>query len=304
MYKRQELPAGQLSRALFDLERMQAQASITQNQTDTVVLEGTAPVSKMRNYQTELTAYTHGLGRLVCTFQGYQPCADQQALIEAIGYDCDGDLDFPADSVFCSHGAGFLVRYDEVEEHMHIEAQWHPQKTETIDSGYHHNRYTVDDAELKRVMERTHKPKEKVAVRAPVKRTEIPEHIEIQRQKPKTKCLLVDGYNMIHSWSELVPLAQEDLSAARDQLIQLLSSFQGDVYKRQLQQHRDSAGCRRVHSAVRLEAESDVRRGGDELKLRQRRFQRAAAEIVLQSAPGRTPGIFFGACRAGCRPTY
>lgn len=224
---RMELPAGQLSRALFDLERMQAQSSITQNQTDTVVLEGTAPVSKMRNYQTELTAYTHGLGRLVCTFQGYQPCADQQTLIEAIGYDCDGDLDFPADSVFCSHGAGFLVRYDEVEEHMHIEAQWHPQKTETIDSGYHHNRYTVDDAELKRVMERTHKPKEKVAVRAPVKRTEIPEHIEIQRQKPKTKCLLVDGYNMIHSWSELVPLAQEDLSAARDQLIQLLSSFQG-----------------------------------------------------------------------------
>ena len=110
---------------------------------------------------------------------------------------------------------------------MHIEAQWHPQKVETVDSGYHHNRYTVDDAELKRVMERTHKPKEKVAVRAPVKRKEMPEQIEIQRQKPKTKCLLVDGYNMIHSWSELVVLAREDLSAARDQLIQLLSSFQG-----------------------------------------------------------------------------
>ena len=71
-----------------------------------------------------------------------------------------------------------------------------------------------------------------------------------------------------------------------------------------LQQHRDSAGRRRVHSAVRLEAESDVRRGGDELKLRQRRFQRAAAEIVFQSAPGRTPGVFLGACRAGCRPAY
>ncbi len=75
-----ELPAGQLSRAMFDLQRMQAQSSITQNQTDRVILEGTAPVAKMRNYQAELTAYTHGLGRLVCTFQGYQPCADQQAL--------------------------------------------------------------------------------------------------------------------------------------------------------------------------------------------------------------------------------
>ena len=192
-----------------------------------MILEGTAPVAKMRNYQAELTAYTHGLGRLTCTFDGYQPCADQEAVIEALGYDCDGDLDFPADSIFCSHGAGFLVRYDEVSEHMHLEAQWHPQTPLSSDSGYHHNRYTVDDAELKRVMERTHKPKEKAAVRSPVKRKEMPEHVEILRQQPKTKCLLVDGYNMIHSWSELIPLAEADLSAAREQLIQRLSSFQG-----------------------------------------------------------------------------
>ena len=224
---RMELPSGQLSRAMFDLERMQAQSSITQTREETVILEGTAPVAKMRNYQAELTAYTHGLGRLTCTFDGYQPCADQEAVIEALGYDCDGDLDFPADSIFCSHGAGFLVRYDEVSEHMHLEAQWHPQTPLSSDSGYHHNRYTVDDAELKRVMERTHKPKEKAAVHSPVRRKEMPEHVEILQQQPKTKCLLVDGYNMIHSWSELIPLAEADLSAAREQLIQRFSSFQG-----------------------------------------------------------------------------
>ena len=222
-----ELPSDQLSRALYDLELMQASSSILSNDNHTAILEGTAPVSKMRNYQATLTAYTRGLGKLSLQFKDYQVCQDPEPVIEQIGYDFESDRRFPADSVFCSHGSGFIVPWFEVSEFMHLPYQWQKDLGIPKDSGYHHNRYTVDDEELKRVMERTHKPKEKIAVRSPVRRVEMPEHIHVELKEPKTQCLLVDGYNMIHSWKDLIPLAQQDLSSARDQLIQMLSSYQG-----------------------------------------------------------------------------
>lgn len=222
-----EIEPAYLSRVLFDLETMKAQSAMSQPPAGFTVIEGTAPVSKMQNYAADLAAFTRGTGRMSSVFEGYQPCAEADAVIEASGYQCDKDLDYPADSIFCSHGAGFLVRWDEIDQFMHVERQWQPAQSGALQPPLRHNRYTVDEDELKQVMNRTYKPKEKITVRTPGKKAELPEHMPVTMKKPLTQCLLVDGYNMIHSWKDLSILADADLSAARDRLIQMLSNYQG-----------------------------------------------------------------------------
>lgn len=115
-----ELPTGNVGRAMTDLQQMGAKFQPPETEGDRSVLQGSAPVAKLRGYAAEVTGYTHGMGRLVCSPKGLAPCQNPEEVIAAVGYDCDGDLENTADSIFCAHGAGYAVKWDEVEQHMHL----------------------------------------------------------------------------------------------------------------------------------------------------------------------------------------
>lgn len=219
-----EVPNENASKALFDLETKQAQCTIEQTINQTTLIHGTAPVSTMQNYDTELRSYTHGKGRMSCTFSGYQPCGNQQKVIDEIGYNSDSDLDNPADSVFCSHGAGFVVKWYDIDQYMHLERAYKPIK-EAPSIVY--KRQSISDEELKAVMNKTYKPKERYTEPRKAVKKELPDKLEVKIIEKKTECLLIDGYNMIHAWDDLKQLAQEDLAASRDALIQQLANYHG-----------------------------------------------------------------------------
>lgn len=219
-----EVPNENTSKALFDLERLHAQFEVQQTLNQTTLIHGTAPVSSMQNYDTELRSYTHGNGRISCVFEGYAPCIEQQKVIDEIGYNSDSDLENPADSVFCSHGAGFIVKWHDIDQYMHLERAYKPIK-EVSTTVY--KRQTISDDELKAVMAKTYKQKERSIEPRKVVKKELPDKLEVKIVQKKTECLLIDGYNMIHAWDDLKQLAQEDLAASREALIQQLANYHG-----------------------------------------------------------------------------
>ena len=119
---RLELPGEMLGRAMADIQKMQGSFQPPETDGETAVLTGTAPVAEMRDYQKEINSYTRGAGRLFCSLKGYAPCRNQDEIVERIGYDPERDLENPTGSVFCSHGAGFVVPWDQVEEYMHTDS--------------------------------------------------------------------------------------------------------------------------------------------------------------------------------------
>ena len=119
---RLEVPAENVGRAMADLERMQGQFDPPEVDGEHMVLRGSAPVANMRDYQMEVISYTKGRGRLSCSLKGYYPCHNEEEIAAAAGYDPEADLDNPTGSVFCSHGAGYVVPWNEVKEHMHVES--------------------------------------------------------------------------------------------------------------------------------------------------------------------------------------
>ncbi len=218
------LPSEFLSRALHDLERMHAETTLQTLEKGKSRIVGTAAVRMMQNYQSEVLAYTRGQGQLSWFFSGFQPCSDQEAVVAESGYDPQRDPEHSADSIFCAHGAGFLVKAQDVYEHMHLERLWQKEK-KVQESPIRQSK--VSEEELNAVMERTYKRKERPAPRPIAIKKELPEHIEVKPVEKKTACLLVDGYNMIYSWENLSLLAQTDLFAAREELIRILSDYLG-----------------------------------------------------------------------------
>ena len=231
-----ELPPENVGRAMTDVQQMQGSCGSPEQAGDRAILTGRAPVAAMRGYQVELASYTRGRGRLSCRPQGYEVCRRADAVIEAVGYDADADTENTADSVFCSHGAGFTVPWYEVEQHMHLESGLRPdaggeepgKATPAVSrSGY---RGTLEeDKELQAIYERTY---------GAVKRREfIPrkQAVTASDHKPGGKgpaprlpeYLLVDGYNIIFAWDELKALAAESLEAARSSLADILSNYRG-----------------------------------------------------------------------------
>ncbi len=219
-----EIPNEFLSRAMFDLERMAASFEITESENELSKISGQAAVSKMQNYQAEVVSYTKGRGRLLCALDGYFPCDDQEEVIRKIGYDSERDLDNPTGSVFCSHGAGFTVDWNHVQDYMHIKSS-KAQNSSEIQRKDRVNR--IDEEELIRIFNqsggRNAKDKEKKGKF--ISKEEEYQKVEIIEQKPEI--LIVDGYNMLYSWEELNLLAKENLDAARDRLIDMMSSYQG-----------------------------------------------------------------------------
>lgn len=227
------VPQGNVGRAMTDIQRMSGTFESPTQQGEFAVLTGEIPVASARGYAAEVTAYTSGRGQLSCTLLGYRPCHNAEEVIEAADYDPERDVDNPTCSVFCSHGAGYLVPWNEVPAHAHVdsglsltpkdEPQRTPQRAAVWSGG------SGLDAELEEIFVRTYGPIKNRgldAFRQSLKRTPPPSVDNLSRVKPDDY-LLVDGYNIIFAWDELKALADDDLDAARSALIHLLSNYQG-----------------------------------------------------------------------------
>ena len=244
-----EVPSEQVGRAMSDIGQMNGsfEGPEAEGKQGMVRLTGTAPASEMRDYQREVWAYTKGCGRITLTLKGYEPCHNAEEVIEEIGYDSERDVDNPTGSVFCAHGAGFLVKWDEVPEYMHIKEDFLAEKpgieqdeVMAVQMGNHCNYsggYSSsydDDPELLTIMEREFGSKQKErdryssyrkqTVSTPVRHTTV-----IKENEPKKEYLLVDGYNIIFAWEELNELAKASIDAARNKLMDILSNYQGFI---------------------------------------------------------------------------
>lgn len=227
---RLEVPSECVGRAMTDIQRMGGSFSQPETSGDMAVIKGTAPVSEMRGYHTELTGYARGRGRLFCSLDGYKPCHNAEEVIAEIGYDSEGDLENPADSVFCAHGAGFIVKWDEVRNYMHVESGI------GFDEDYEEPEVRVsrfvesvaDDDELLRIFEKTYGPVKRRAHTAmkPKKTVSAPK-FKSKPQPTGSLYLLVDGYNIIFAWDDLKKAAEESLDLARELLINRLANYRG-----------------------------------------------------------------------------
>jgi len=236
---RLEVPADQVGRAMADVQRMGGSCQPPEPLGEMSLLTGSVPVSEVGDYALQVAAYTRGLGRLSCVPAGYRPCHDPEAVIAAAGYDSDRDVDNPADSVFCGHGAGFVVRWDQVRDYMHVDSglSWETVEQEVAPAPAVPRRGAVysgsleADEELKAIFERTYGPIQRRDLRPqpkPRKRDELPERQTIlSPQELGPEYLLVDGYNIIFAWDELKAISRDNLDAARQRLMDILSNYQG-----------------------------------------------------------------------------
>ena len=231
---RLEVPAENIGRAMSDIQRMEGSFDPPESGEETAVLTGFAPVSTMRSYPMEVVSYTRGRGHLSLTLDGYRPCHNAQEVIAAIGYEPEHDLDNPADSVFCAHGAGFVVPWDQVRSHMHVDSGWGKSTRPEQEAAVPQRRAMAyratleEDAELLKIFERTYGPikRDPLAAFRPVQKRERPD-FAAEQWEIAPEYLLVDGYNIIFSWDELNTLSKESLDAARHKLMDILCNYQG-----------------------------------------------------------------------------
>ena len=236
---RLEVPADQVGRAMSDLQRMGGETQLPLTEGEETVLTGSVPVAAFRGYAREVAAYTRGRGHLSCVPGGYRPCADAEAVIAASGYDPERDVDNPPDSVFCAHGGGYTVKWDQVPAMAHVdsglrlgaaqepEPQPGPAVRRPVSGG------VEQDEELRAIFERTYGPIRR-QVPQPMRPPRRPAAQESEAEKRAIRerfrgeeYLLVDGYNIIFAWDELKAIARDSLDAARKSLCDLLCNYQG-----------------------------------------------------------------------------
>ncbi len=226
---RLELPPDAVGRGMADLQRMSASFAPPRQEGETAVLEGTVPVAEIQDYARQLAGYTHGHGRLQCTLKGYFPCHDQPQVLERIGYDPDADTDHPADSVFCSHGAGFVVKWNEVDKYQHLVTPLRPsaqpeQSSAPVRRASAARGSAEEEKELEEIFRRTY-GEGKWTTPLPSQVTTRP--LGAMVFEAADEYLLVDGYNILFAWDDLKELARQNLDAARQSLMDILSNYQG-----------------------------------------------------------------------------
>lgn len=250
---RLEVPADMIGRGMADIQRMCGEFQPPQIEGEIAILTGSAPVVTMRDYQNEVISYSRGMGRLFCTLKGYFPCHNQEEVVQAFCYDPEADLENPTGSVFCAHGAGFVVNWDQVEEYMHVESglllepvERQPEPVEVRKKTWKEERdaYQATEKELEEIFTRTYGP-----IRSRVGEEDLPRrsvkgwkrsHARMDNTSssyvgrtknrntpPEKEYLLVDGYNIIFAWEDLKDLADANIDAARDKLTDMLCNYQG-----------------------------------------------------------------------------
>ncbi len=236
MYQfRMEVPMEQIGRVMSDVGKMHGTFRQQPDDGEMSAIEGTCPVASMAGYGTEFAAFTKGRGRMTLSFCGYEPCHNESEVVKSCKYDPDADVENTADSVFCAHGSGFVVPWNEVAKHVHVDTsikKRQPVKTTTAapKEPSKKNSKMSEEKELQAIFERTFGPV-KTRVETPVKKV-----IKAEPGKTKTKeykpvyeeeYLLVDGYNIIFAWDELKALAAENLEGARAKLMEIMCNYQG-----------------------------------------------------------------------------
>lgn len=237
-----EVPTENIGRAMADIQHRHGSFEPPQTSGEFSEINGTAPVSTMYDYVRDVMQYTHGKGRLTCSFKGYAPCHNAEEVIAAIGYDCDGDTDNPCDSVFCAHGAGYVVKWNEVKSHMHLPSVLSAPKSEYVETGSSKtlSRYKdrkdlfALDKELMQIFEQTYGPIKNRSHDRNRGHFTFTENAEKSRYKSKnvpkydgTEYLLVDGYNVIFAWEDLSRFAKDNIDGARSALVNILCNYQG-----------------------------------------------------------------------------
>ena len=257
---RLEVPADNIGKAMSDVTRMHGEFQPPVTEGDKCILTGSAPAAAMRDYSREVTAYTRGHGRLTCTLKGYEPCHNAEEVIAGCGYDPEADTANPTGSVFCAHGAGFVVPWYEVRDYAHVEDGWKPDDgsgTYTANAvnneneiggiavplknaSYRSSEQYITQEEIEEIFRQTYrkKPEElslfkkhngrKYSNTGSQDRTgRVSEKRHIPKQEPLDEYLLVDGYNIIFAWPELNELSKDNLDSARRKLMDILCNYQG-----------------------------------------------------------------------------
>lgn len=239
-----EVPTENIGRAMMDIQRMSGSFNPPETVGDSSVINGTAPVSTMYDYSRDVMQYTHGKGKLMCALKGYEPCHNTDEVIADIGYDCDADTDNPCDSVFCSHGAGYNVKWNEIKSHMHLPSALSTPKSDYVQSASKtefskckdkDNLFALDK-ELMQIFEQTYGPiKNRSANQNHFTFTQKAEskneNKKYKSSRPArydgTEYLLVDGYNVIFAWDSFKELSKDNIEGARNMLINILCNYQG-----------------------------------------------------------------------------
>ena len=234
---RMEIPSQHVGRAISDLQRMSAEFSPPETVGSTAVITGSAPVSEMRGYPLELTAYTRGEGGLTCMPKGYLPCHNTEEVIAAIGYDAERDLENTGDSVFCSHGAGVIIKWYEAESHMHVESglqigreeEPEPEPEAPVSRGAVYQAQAFDK-ELQAIFERTYGQIKRRDIRpqGTIRGEDInnKEYWPVPDRNTDPEYLLIDGYNIMYAWDDLKKAAEDDIDTARQILMDRLCNYQ------------------------------------------------------------------------------
>ena len=235
-----ELSQDMVGRAMTDIQKMQGSFEPPKMTGEVVTLSGSAPVAQMRGYQKEFISYTRGKGRLFCELKGYEPCQEQEEIVSRMGYDAEADTENPTGSVFCSHGAGFVVPWYQVEEYAHLENCYAVKKEEEERKPSFNpppaSRIELTQEELDAIYVKTPDPAKRgyqtgtVTVYASKKPESNGKWESRRREKKKEEYLLVDGYNIIFAWDELKALSEKNIEGARSKLMDILCNYQG--YKR------------------------------------------------------------------------
>ena len=228
---RMELPAPSVGRAITDIQRMQGEYEPPEQEGEQTMLRGSAPVRLLREYQTELTAYTRGRGRIQLRVSGYRPCREQEQIVKELGYDPARDLENPASSVFCAHGAGYEVKWQDVDAAAHLPllrlggpARQEPQRiVKSVAPGG----APELEKELLAIFERTYGAIRRRDVLPQMMLRSEDKREFLQSLGPADDFLLVDGYNILFAWDELKELARTSLDTARHVLMNLLCNYQG-----------------------------------------------------------------------------
>ncbi len=215
-----QLPTECVGRAITDIRAMSGRFELLEAYDGRSVLTGTVPAGELGDYAELLAAYTQGRGQLQVAMDGYAPCHDAQSVVAALDYDPEADIDNTPDSVFCAHGAGFNVKWDQVKSYMHLDSGVGKQPAQPAIISRPH----IDDAELEAIMQRQFGP---AKTRLWHKPEQQPATQEVTVRPPKDSCLIVDGYNIIFAWDDLAETARSDLDAARRRLCDMLSSYAG-----------------------------------------------------------------------------
>lgn len=231
---RLELPSENVGRAMTDIERMHGTFGLPQTEADRTILTGMAPVSTMRDYQKEVHAYTRGNGTLQCTLKGYAPCHNTEEVLAATGYDSERDTLHPTGSVFCAHGAGFLVPWYEVKEYMHLPSIMQEKPSDSSEekqTAYRVSKETdawIDTEEVDRIIAQSVGANKKQKT---LPKKKVPEYYKStskpKKQEVREEYLLVDGYNVIFAWEDLKDLEQVSIDGARGKLLDVLCDYQG-----------------------------------------------------------------------------